>query len=285
METAEATPEAPLQQLSIVERAQGIDARAVQLAAITRAAIVQIRAVARQVLELEVESGSVTEEEVGDVIAYLDERHGRRVSAIRGDTRAKVGFAPAGVAGFYDGKDIVITPDFLEDQGVYDHEKQHERDGLPENLDTPLVHREDVPIINERLKTVPDVIARALAERRAMEAAGEIPDAYRGTHWAVTEELRKRGERVGVDLEGAGDRVVTHGDREGFHAAVVEVAAREIAREDPDALEEVLAEEGKRPLRPEIHEILQRTQYQFRCGTPAAQARRNRTLVSAFSMH
>lgn len=99
-----------------------------------------------------------------------------------------------------------------------------------------------------------------------MDAAGEIPEAYRHTHWATVKDIEQRGNDVGVDMEHADSRLVTTDGDDAYSAALVELSVREIAEEDPEALIQLQEEAERTGADPEILRVIAQTRSEYEDG-------------------
>lgn len=267
LEAIDTFPADEAAEMDAQQLAEQIDQQAVLEAANAEMRIADIGEISRSQLQAMVESGVQADETL--VQLELAKLQSNRMQEIQGDTRARVANLPDGVAGLFDGEDIKLDTQYIK-RGVFVHEGQHRTDGLDGQLDDALAPETGIREIDERLADFGT--RRDILEERAMDAAGEIPEAYRETHWATVKDMEQRGRQAGVDMEAANSALIEAKDAEGYQEVLLELAVQEVAAENDEAGLDELQEAAEQLQNPTILRIIDETRDQYENGPEAARA-------------
>jgi hypothetical protein len=267
-----ALAEEPAEKQDAADVVETLDQRVLARGATKHVSVVSLEELARTMLRQAVASGEVSEEEVSKVQVALSARQRERSAAIKHDPGTHMATLDATTLGVFNGTEF-IDVDVVAQGGkrletTHAHEQQHEDDGLPsEDLDATLAVDTGIVEIDDQMQ---DVTLRDHLEDRATDAeqaaGGEGSPLYLATHVKTVKEVTDRGGAAGMDMQSAASALIERGDVDGYRKALTELAVREAAKEDPEALAGLYQEAVEQHVDPAVLEIIVETRRKYAEG-------------------
>ena len=152
-ELDDAPPETTINPQAIAE---GADSQACQETAADNDTIASIGTRSKDII-FAMLAGEEDGHQLSEAIALAEAIQAERMGIIDNDQGVKLAAANGNVAGFYDGKHVHLIS---IDRDTYLHEKEHQRSGMPKNLDAEIISEDLLEeLLNERIQEQADAMS------------------------------------------------------------------------------------------------------------------------------